>query len=41
MQYAGVPTSGSCPSGTVSAPITSTRYNQTKKIMLLLDIELD
>ena len=31
MQYAGVPTSGSCPSGTVSAPITSTIYNQTKK----------
>lgn len=31
MQYAGVPTSGSCPSGTITSPISNVVYNQTKR----------
>ena len=31
MQYAGTPTNGSCPTGTITAPISTTKYNQTRK----------
>ena len=30
MQYAGVPTNGVCPTGTITAPITNVKYNQTR-----------
>ena len=31
MQYAGTPTNGSCPTGTITAPISGTMFNQTRK----------
>lgn len=31
MQYAGVPTNGACPDGTITSPITDVVYNQTTK----------